>query len=333
MSLPALSNSSIIVLGMHRSGTSATGGVFNLLGIDFGNSLYQAQRDVNEKGFWEHGPIVDCHDELLLTLGSSWDDPRPLPEGWQERPDVELYFRRLMNIASTDFQKSPIWGLKDPRMCRLMPLWHKIFVALQIKPFYVIMIRNPLEVAASLGKRNGFSLEKSLFLWWQHQALAELETRGAPRIFVAYQDLLNQPEDTLRRVSDCFNLPWPKPLSGVMPAITNFLTPSLRHHKNLVFEGRSRIEIEVEAAYRAYLLAASPSNMGEPQGLAEHSEAFMAHFRSLSPMLLEHMATMAEESRLARLTLQQYYDCFAVKVAKRICMLEKYIASLFGSRS
>jgi len=306
------------------------GGVLNRLGVDFGDKLFQAQQGVNEKGFWEHGPIVNCHNELLLNLGSSWDDPRPLPEGWQDLGEIQTFRRHLRNIVTRDFEKSPLWGMKDPRMCRLLPLWKDIFETLPVNPKYLIMVRNPLEVAASLAKRDGFSLDKALFLWWQHQALAELGTRGYTRIFVAYQDLLHQPENTVARICAKFELPLSR---NAIPAITAFLAPSLRHHKDLSFEGGSKVVTEVETAYRVSMRAASLEAHKEPlEEIREQTEAFFAHYRSLNPILLEHMAIMAREAREAHRLYRKYYDCFAVKIAKRFCILGNYLKSMLVAR-
>lgn len=318
----------LIVLGMHRSGTSAMGGVLNLLGVDFGERLYQAQQNVNEKGFWEHSAIVDLHDELLIELASSWDDPRVLPEGWQERENIAAFRTRMARIATEDFANSPLWGLKDPRMCRLLPFWRDLFAELAVKPLYLIMVRNPLEVAASLHKRNGFSLDKGLFLWWQHQVLAERATRDAPRVFVSFPDLLVQPEATLERIAQRLDLEWPTPLAQALPGISEFLTPSLRHHRELAFTGGSRLDIDVEAAYRSYLDAAA--DLGDSTAGAE--AAFLAYYRDLNPLLLEHLASLAEEHRAAQQTLARNYRCFAIKIAKRLCLLEQALAPFFASR-
>ena len=70
---------SIIVLGMHRSGTSALTGVLSYLGADPGPSLIPGIEGINPKGFWEHSEIVKVHNNLLTALGSSWDDERALP--------------------------------------------------------------------------------------------------------------------------------------------------------------------------------------------------------------------------------------------------------------
>lgn len=321
-------NTALVVLGMHRSGTSATGGVINLLGVDFGKRLYQAQVNVNEKGFWEHQAIVDLHDELLLELASRWDDPRLLPEGWHTQPSLQQFRARLAKIIAADFAGSPLWGLKDPRMCRLLPLWKDLFASLGIKPLYLIVLRDPLEVAASLQKRDGLSISKSMLLWWQHHVLAERETRGCPRVFISFPELLTQPQAVLERIGSCLGLEWPTPLERAMPAVTGFLAPNLRHHLEPPLSGGTPAETGAEEAYRAYLSAMA--NPGIAQIDAEQD--FTAYYQTLEPLLLEHLASLAAENRAAQQTLARYYDCFAVKAAKRLCMLEKAFFSLFTAR-
>ena len=75
-------NTSVIVLGMHRSGTSALAGLLHELGLAMGPSLMSGRADENEKGFWEHEKIVSIHDCLWAHFGSGWSDPMPLPQGW-----------------------------------------------------------------------------------------------------------------------------------------------------------------------------------------------------------------------------------------------------------
>jgi len=72
---------SIIVLGMHRSGTSAMARIMNLLGVALGEDIVPPQFD-NPRGFLEHRKIYEIHDKLLSGLGSAYDDIRPLPQNW-----------------------------------------------------------------------------------------------------------------------------------------------------------------------------------------------------------------------------------------------------------
>ena len=73
----------LLVLGMHRSGTSALTRVLNLLGASLGDDLMPPGDD-NPLGFWEHQGIVSVHEALLVALERRWDDPRPMPDDWLE---------------------------------------------------------------------------------------------------------------------------------------------------------------------------------------------------------------------------------------------------------
>ena len=91
-------------------------------------------------------------------------------------------------------------GLKDPRMCRLLPLWFPLFQKLAIDPCFALMIRHPWEVASSLAKRDDVGHGKSYLLWLQHTLEAETATRGHKRAIVDYGELLKEPVTVLRRL-------------------------------------------------------------------------------------------------------------------------------------
>jgi hypothetical protein len=67
---------------MHRSGTSATARVVNLLGADIAGNLVAGIPGDNDRGFWESHATYRLHDRLFAALNSAWDDPYPLPDGW-----------------------------------------------------------------------------------------------------------------------------------------------------------------------------------------------------------------------------------------------------------
>src|SRR6185312_12242151 len=79
----AQSPRAILVLGMHRSGTSAVTRVLNLLGADLGSRLVAPAAD-NPAGFWEHADAVKINDDLLQALGRTWYDMRDMPANWLE---------------------------------------------------------------------------------------------------------------------------------------------------------------------------------------------------------------------------------------------------------
>jgi GT2 family glycosyltransferase len=215
---------------MHRSGTSALCGALDRLGVDFGRQLMPAT-DWNAKGHWEHQEIVDLHDALLYAHGSRWDDDEPLPDGWADADVTRDTRERLLAILERDFRQSSLFGIKDPRMCRLLALWRQVFEGAAIEPHYAILIRHPSEIAESLAKRDGIDNAKSCLMWLDHVLQAESETRGALRSFVGTQISSTIPLGHLLncgRVSRSAN-------SGSRqtprPSLRDFVDPMLRHHR------------------------------------------------------------------------------------------------------
>ena len=220
----------LLIVGMHRGGTSSLAGALSKLGVELGSSLMPAREGENERGYFEHLQIYDVHVGLLRKLGYSWDDIRPLPESALLAPAVDPFRGRLREILGGDFGDSPLWGVKDPRLCKLIPFWTDLLERLGRSPAFVVVTRHPQEVAASLRRRDGFSGEKSGLLWLDHLLTAERSTRGRPRVFLAFSDLLADPVRTLRRAGDVLQLDWPRTPQDAATDLAEFLAPSLRHH-------------------------------------------------------------------------------------------------------
>jgi hypothetical protein len=219
----------IIILGMHRSGTSALSGVLNLLGIYPGSKLMPAVEEVNPKGFWEHTEIVSLHEKLLSTLNSSWDDELPLPKDWWKSEQTTPIRNSIIEILHRDFDNQSIWLLKDPRMCRLMPLWFGILQEIACQPLFIVTLRTPLEVAHSLRKRDNIEEATSNLIWLSYMLEAELQTRSHPRVFVKYSDLLSDWRLTITRIGEQLAISWPTAIENAASSIDDYLDSSLRH--------------------------------------------------------------------------------------------------------
>jgi hypothetical protein len=198
----------IVVLGMHRSGTSAVAGCLHRLGVDFGPRLMPATPD-NPRGFYEHIDLVNLHDRLLLAGGSSWDDTDPKPTAWLAEPGAARFREDLRAILARDFAAAPLWGLKDPRLCHLLPWWRPLWAELQTRPLFVIVLRDPWEVAASVARRDGFSPGKAYLLWLQHNLAAERHTRGDERVFLDFSAFLTDWRQALAPVGALLGQAWP----------------------------------------------------------------------------------------------------------------------------
>ena len=221
----------LLVLGMHRSGTSALAGSLRTLGVYLGDRLMPSRPGENQRGYFEDLEVYDAHNRLLDAAGFSWDDPRPL--SLDSIPESDLGPRRadMVRLLRERFSGQTLWAVKDPRLSLLAPWWRDVLAEINIKPGFVIVYRHPGEVALSLASRNGFSAEKSASLWLNYNLAAEASTRGRPRVFVAYDELIDRPTETMSRVADCLGLDWPHAPSDVAEELRRFVAPTLRNYR------------------------------------------------------------------------------------------------------
>ena len=97
-----------------------------------------------------------------------WDSAAPLPAGSMAIPAIEALRAEADRIVAAQFGDAKFAVLKDPRLCRLLPFWRDTFTAAGFTLSCALMIRRPMEVAASLARRDQFAPEKSLALWYAH---------------------------------------------------------------------------------------------------------------------------------------------------------------------
>lgn len=219
----------IIVLGMHRSGTSAIAGCLGLLGVKLGDDLIPAHPEINAKGHWEHREAVALNDRLLASMARTWHDERLLPAGWSKTPEANAIAEEIASFLKREFTNSPLWGLKDPRLCRVLPIWIKAIVGNGAAPFFVLALRSPEEVAQSLARRDGIPKERAYLLWLNYMLEAERNSRGHSRIVVSYDALLNDWRKALSPLSIRFAGEFPLPEPEACTAIDKFLSYALRH--------------------------------------------------------------------------------------------------------
>src|SRR5512141_539121 len=146
----------LVVLGMHRSGTSALTGALAKAGAVAGAHLMPPTSD-NPEGYWECAPVVRLNDELLQRVGARWDSVVALPADWTSLPAVESLRSEAAAIVAAEFGDARFAVLKDPRLCRLLPFWRDVFAEAGFTLSAALMVRRPMEVAASLARRDQFA--------------------------------------------------------------------------------------------------------------------------------------------------------------------------------
>ncbi|MBL4670581.1 MAG: glycoside hydrolase family 99-like domain-containing protein [Flavobacteriales bacterium] len=257
----------IVVLGMHRSGTSLVTRGLVALGAAVGKNIVPAGFD-NPTGFWEDKDIVEINDRLLKLLGYSYESLALVPNNLYSDPRVESLKQEATELVRVKIAQSSLWAVKDPRISRLLSFWKPIFSHAGAEVEYVIAMRNPLSVVRSLEKRNQFPLQKSLLLWLEHYVGAVTGTHEATRIFVDYDRLLNNPRLELARLANALCLSGlDHDGSGIDEFVDTFLSKDLCHNQYTQedLELAADIPVSVIQAYESLLEASkaqvSPTNI------------------------------------------------------------------------
>ncbi len=189
-----------VVLGMHRSGTSAVAGSLAMAGVTAPASLMPPKPD-NPLGFWESERIVDFNDHTLGLAGSSWDDWGPLDPAIFQSDFRNHFVTACAWILHVEFHGGGDVVIKDPRICRFYPFWQEQLTTAGYRPVAVLPIRSPHLVVRSLGDRNGLPSSRSYRLWLRHVLDAERDSRSGSRHIVTLDDLALDWRGRFERIS------------------------------------------------------------------------------------------------------------------------------------
>jgi hypothetical protein len=227
----------LLILGMHRSGTSAITRICNLMGAELPRQLVAAGPS-NEAGHWESERLVFLHDQMLAEAGSSWRDLRTLDLTRLSEDRLAYYKSAIRSIIQDEFDSANVFVLKDPRICRFIPLYRTVLSELDVRIYSIVMIRNPLDVSASLSVRNKMPSVCGLLLWLRHCLDAEKSTRDMSRVFINYDRVINDTADVIAQLRDlfdhCFALP--SSPSDTDRLSLDFIRRDLRHHTSSLDE-------------------------------------------------------------------------------------------------
>lgn len=226
---PQLPTITLMVVGMHRSGTSFLTGSLQQAGLELGK--HSTWNPHNLKGNRENGDIVAFHDALLAARGYAWDNPPTEAVNWSETEFASA--RALID----SYQGVPCWGFKDPRALLVVDGWRELLPQMR----FVGIFRHPSAVADSLHARGGMPREQALGLWQAYNLrLLNLHRTQAFPVLCFDEDeyALHHKLDEIMR---SFGL--------VPPQEERFFSSELKHHQG----AEEQLPAELEATYRALL--------------------------------------------------------------------------------
>ena len=238
----------LVVLGMHRSGTSSVTGALALLGARAPQTLMRPAED-NPKGFWESEILAELNDRLLAAGGSTWSDWRRFDLA--AVADALPAFRaEAADRLASEFGDAELIVLKDPRICRLFPFWRGVLEDSGYRVVVLSPVRPPAEVAASLMTRNAMSRSHALRLWLRHVSDAERASRNLPRRFLAWSDFIADWRGQVDRMGHDLGVALDRG-AAAEARVDDFLSAELKHQN-----ADARVPDQVRRAHQLLLLIA-----------------------------------------------------------------------------
>lgn len=216
----------LLVLGMHRSGTSALARVFSLRGASLPEHVMPANRG-NESGYWEPEAVVRLNDRILESFGASWDDPfaaslLPPPGGFPE-----AFAQEARNILQREYGGAELFVLKDPRCTLLLGFWNDVLRSIGVVPCPVVIMRPFAEVADSLLRRDMTNATSAVLLYVGY-GLEAAAARDAGASVVTYAQLVADWRATTDRAAREHGIAWPRDDAQAVAEIEFYLQPPAR---------------------------------------------------------------------------------------------------------
>ena len=192
---PARSGHGLIVLGMHRSGTSCVAGLLHLLGAYAGRPggfLHEPRE--NARGFLERGDLHLACVAALRRRGGDWS----VPLGWDADavPAARAQLRADWAPIRAELAAQAPWFIKEPRLCLL---YDEIADSVE-QPVFIHVVRAPSAVAASVQRRDGLTAPHALALWEHYNHAAAAVAARGPGLVLDYHCLLQQPREQVQRL-------------------------------------------------------------------------------------------------------------------------------------
>ncbi|KZR84311.1 glycosyltransferase [Synechococcus sp. MIT S9504] len=195
----------ILVVGMHRSGTSLLGSILEALGVALPGPLIPADTH-NPAGYFERSDIRALQEELLIDLQRWWPSEQgtlALPQDWLTTPRAQRAAICLKRLLTVDLQqqRGP-WAIKDPRSSLLLPLWRLVAAELNLPLRLLLAFRHPAEVVTSLVNRDAAATEmtsaRAQALWIRHQQQLLVDAGDLPLHVVSYSRWFDEPKTQIQ---------------------------------------------------------------------------------------------------------------------------------------
>ncbi|WP_197085549.1 glycosyltransferase [Cellvibrio sp. pealriver] len=283
----------IVVLGMHRSGTSTVANGLACMGVNLGDDLLPAGKD-NPKGFFEDKAINDLNIEMLDVIGQDWFSLSLVTDVQVDHLVEAGYLDKAVELLRTKIEGHEYFGFKDPRVSKLLKFWKKVFSQFDCEIHYVLCLRHPLSVANSVLKRNKTPIKKGYLLWLSYNLAIVTELANTRIIAIDYDQLMEMPVDKLQILARELGL-------EAQPEMVNrfaseFLDENLRHTTFTEVDLQDDPQCPAEVI-SAYSLMKGLTQLDNSAALSTFSSQYIAHKKKLDEefLLLDQIEKAAIE--------------------------------------
>ena len=311
----------VVLLGMHRSGTSLTASILEALGVDFGSDFIPANES-NPKGYFENAAITRAQIRLnrLLnrrpfTAAGLVDYPE---QCWQSRQALEFIDEAEMLVRKELERSSGIWGFKDPHTIKLLPLWEVVFERLGITPVYILAVRHPSEVAASAVKRDHIVPGHGELMWIDHNVAALYYSGFTISVVTDYAAWFSDPLSQARRIMKALGLEWSDDDADLQAVLDSRIDPQLHRQKHT---GNAHSPFAQELYQQLQAIAAG----ADPR---QATESLVTRYRSAKQLFDPALTLLESEFRLRQEKEQELK-----KLKHRLEQIRRVTKTLTGTRS
>jgi hypothetical protein len=283
----------IVVIGMHRSGTSTVMNALACLGVSLGDNLLPPGAD-NPKGFFEDKSVNDLNIEMLDVIGQTWFSLSLVRNEDIDKLIALGYVEKAIALLRDKTRNTSVFGFKDPRVSKLLKFWKLVFAHMNCEVQYVFCLRHPLSVANSLLKRNKSPIQKSYLLWLSYNMSIVTESQDLRLIALDYDQLMESPISHIRDMANQLGFTVNMELANQFA--NEFLDKELRHtsfdESALISDPRCpAVVVKAHALFSKMLVADNKKANAELlQFYQEHKSSLDAEF-----LLLDEIETSAIE--------------------------------------
>ena len=182
------------------------------------------------KAIGNHSGSSICTTLCSQTLAEGRDDYRTFNKADLGSERYAHYRATITELIADEYGDARLFAIKDPRICRFVPLYEEVLDALDVAPLYVLPFRDPWSVSKSLNARNGMTPCFAAMLWLRHVLDAEFNTRRKPRAIVSFERLLSDWRSVVDDVGKRLELSWPRSPQDATVDVEAFLDCNLCHH-------------------------------------------------------------------------------------------------------